>query len=417
VSDVRASEDRAPTRIAYLTDVEGRWDKLRSFAEDNPYVSLEGDLLRLADGVTFVFGGDACDRGAHARRIVSVLLEARQRYGDRVVLLAGNRDINKLRLARELTGAPPPRTPTELRSGPRGPLLRWILAQTMGAKEAFEHRRTELAESGAADDEEAIAQSFLEDVAPGGLTRRYLEAARLGYRSGVTLFVHGGVTLESPGPGPAAAWPPPHVDAWLRELDAFYTEQMARFGAGEAAEELVAYQAPRPGTRWNQGSVVYGRVADEHANPVLPEPDVISTLRESGIRRLVVGHTPSGDCPAVVREGDFELVLADNSHGRVEPGSRLSLTDDELFIDGLTVLDDGARASVRFTARRDEEGSPLGSPLSSPLGLRELASGRLVKGRLASGDYLLFRGLPGYRVEQTSASAAELARLTLGSAR
>jgi len=413
VSDVRASQERAPTRIAYLTDVEGRWDKLRSFAEDNPDVSLDGDVLHLAEGVTFVFGGDACDRGAHARRFMSVLLEARRRYGDRVVLLAGNRDINKLRLARELTGAPPPRTPSELRAGPMGALLRWILTHTMGAKEAFEHRRTELAESGAADDDEAVVISFLEDVAPGGLTRRYLEAARLGYRSGVTLFVHGGVSTESLGHVPTRAGRSRDVDTWLRELDAFYAEQIARFGAGEAADELVAYQAPRPGTRWNQGSVVYGRYADGHANPILPEPDGISALRESGIRRLVVGHTPSGDCPAVVREGDFELVLADNSHGRVEPGSRLSLTDDELSVDGLTVLDDGARASVRFTARRDEEGSPQGSPL----GLRELTSGRLVKGRLASGDYLLFRGLPGYRVEQTSASAAELARLTLGSAR
>ena len=36
-------------RLAYLTDVEGRWDKLASFAEGNPLVSLVDGALRLAD--------------------------------------------------------------------------------------------------------------------------------------------------------------------------------------------------------------------------------------------------------------------------------------------------------------------------------------------------------------------------------
>jgi len=51
--------------IAYLTDVEGRWDKVESFVDQNPHVSLKDGALRLADGVTFVFGGDAIDRATH----------------------------------------------------------------------------------------------------------------------------------------------------------------------------------------------------------------------------------------------------------------------------------------------------------------------------------------------------------------
>jgi hypothetical protein len=90
-----------PGRIAYVTDLEGRWDKLATFAEGQADVWLARDgSLALAEGVTFVFGGDVCDRGAGSRRLVEVLLEAKRRYGDRVVLLAGNRDLNKLRLRR-----------------------------------------------------------------------------------------------------------------------------------------------------------------------------------------------------------------------------------------------------------------------------------------------------------------------------
>ena len=107
--------------LAYLTDVEGRWDKLTSFAKGNPVVRLRADAIELADSATFVFGGDAIDRGPHGRRLVRTLLAAKQRYGDRVILIAGNRDLNKLRLRRELEVA-----------GPRAELLRTIFRQTMG---------------------------------------------------------------------------------------------------------------------------------------------------------------------------------------------------------------------------------------------------------------------------------------------
>jgi hypothetical protein len=85
-------------RIAYLTDVEGQWSKLESFATGNPFVRLDANgRLLVAPGARFVFGGDAIDRGPASRRIVLVLLEAKRRQPEQVVLLAGNRDINKMR--------------------------------------------------------------------------------------------------------------------------------------------------------------------------------------------------------------------------------------------------------------------------------------------------------------------------------
>lgn len=108
---------------------------------------------------------------------------------------------------------------------------------------------------------------------------------------------------------------------------------------------------------------------------------------------MVVGHTPSGDCPAILRDGEFELVLADNSYGRVERGSQLAFTDEA------TQLEDGRQASVQFTTEREQD---------SPLGLRVQDTGQLVKARLESGEYLLFRGLADYRVEQLATSAHAL---------
>jgi hypothetical protein len=389
--------------IAYLTDVEGRWDKLLSFVDGNPHVALAGDALQLADGVTFVFGGDAIDRGPHGRRIVALLLAARHAYGDRVVLLAGNRDINKLRLVHELTGEPPTGAPS---AGSRADLLRWIFVNTMGAPNAFAHRATELAATGAPADDESVVASYLDDLAAGGALRTYLGECRLGWRAGATLFLHGGVTSENFGAVPGEARANATVDTWLAALDRFYRGELATFAAGRAPSALIAYQRPIGDTHVNQGSVVYARPTDEHGNPHVPDADVIARLRGDGIGRVVVGHTPSGDCPALVRDGDFELVLADNSYGRIELGSHLALTAADTHVRATTQLDDGTRAIVAFTSARAD--------LASPLGRRDLATGQLVKAHLEGGDYLLFRGLADRKVEQVAASAEDVARRALG---
>jgi hypothetical protein len=65
------------------------------------------------------------------------------------------------------------------------------------------------------------------------------------------------------------------------------------------------------------------------------------------------------------------------------------------------VLEDGAEEAVSFEGTNEY------------LGRRQKESGRLVKGRLARGDYLLFRGFPEYRVEQTAADETTLAACTL----
>lgn len=382
-------------KVAYLTDVEGRWDKLAEFAAGSAVVTLDDRGLRVADGAVLVFGGDAVDRGPAGRRFVEVLLAAKRAQPDRVVLLAGNRDLNKLRLARELTGAPPAGAPT---GTTRGELLAWIFARTMGAKDAFEHRRTEL--GGAGIDDDRVVDSFLEDVAPGGPMTRYLEACCLGYRAGETLFLHGGVTAENLGVVPRIAERAPDVDAWIARLDEFLAEEIAGYLAGRAPDALMAYQAPIPGTRLNQASVVYARPTDDRGDPVLPPPHVVDALRASEIRRVIVGHTPSGDCPAVLRDDTgFQLVLADNSYGRIEPGSRVTIDDAAVHVTGRTALDGGVERSVDFAITVDA---------ATPLGLRDPDTRRLVKARLAGGAYLTFRALDGFEVEQRAVDAPDL---------
>lgn len=388
--------------VAYLTDIEGMWSKVESFANGNPLVRLDGETLAVAEGALFVFGGDAVDRGPHSRRIIRSLLDVKRRQPSQVVLLAGNRDLNKLRLRRELHGHPPQRMPEDVRSRPLPDQLRWIFSHTMGAGFAFEHRRTEL--NGATDDD--VVQSFMDDVADGGAHLEYLKRCQLGFRHGATLFVHGGVTDESflavPGGRRTES-----VEAWLAALNGWFAQQMTavledRLDAdGKPAwSALMAYQAPLPGTRLNQTSVVYGRTADPDNNPLLPPRAVREQLNREGIRRLVVGHTPNGDSPSLLRAPGFEQVIADNSHARGPEGACVLLDDEQTKVDAVTVLDDGSRHRVRFSLRLDDEATPIGRRLRR--------TGELLKGQLESGALLGFRYLPGYRCEQRAVALREL---------
>jgi hypothetical protein len=402
--------------VAYLTDVEGIWEKLAGFCRDNPHVSLDPEeRLVVRPGATFVYGGDAIDRGPDGRRVVRTLLDAWRRQPSQVVLLAGNRDINKLRLVRELNGHPLPRTPPEVQRGPRPVLLRWILDNTMGARGAFDFRRAELARTDAAVSEEDVVASFLEDLGPGGMLRDFLTACQLAHRIGNTLFVHGGLHEDSLGMVPSRG-PVEGVDAWTEALNGWYREQLAAFVEGRlesggvpAWEPVIAYQAPTPGKRINTASVVYGRMADERNHPTLPSRALIETLARSGIHRLVVGHTPSGDCPSLLREEAFELLLADNSYGRVEGASRVFLRDDSVVVEGQVKLDDGRLEQVHFQATLGDTSGPLGRQL--------LDTGQLVKGPLESGGWLLFRALPQFRIEQLSVDPSTLTGRSLGPAR
>jgi hypothetical protein len=413
VSAAPAIDSLSDRRVAYVTDLEGSYARLEGFCRRSPYVSLdERGRLVLAPDATFVFGGDAIDRGPFGRRIAATLLDAKYRYPDRVVLLAGNRDINKLRLSRELSGEPPARAPAEVRGDPTE-LLRWILENTMGAKGAFGFRKDELRSEGFAPEDHDVVRSFLDDLAPGGAFTEYLAACQLAVAIGPTLFVHGGVTEENLGtvPGIEASLEP---RAWIEQLNVFYRRGIdayregLRLAGGETGwAELVRYQAPTPGLGKNQRSVVYGRTCDATNNLVSPPAEVRAKLARAGLRRVVLGHTPMGDVPSFLRanEGDetFETVCADTSRGRLEDAPSLALEPGgKLVIVGTARLDDGRDVDHGFTAS-------LEGPCS-PLGLRLRDTGHDVRSAIEPDTFLACRTFEGYRSEQVAVDRAELER-------
>jgi hypothetical protein len=399
-------------RVVHISDVEGSWARLSSFVERTPGLRLAADdRIDVDADVVFVMGGDAVDRGPWSRRVLRALLRAKERQPDRVVLLAGNRDLNKLRLLRELGGALPKKTPDDVRAllaTDRAAVLRWIFAHTMGAQQAFDLRRVELVAEGGAPTDDEVVDSFLDDLRPpDGLHFRYLRQCQLAFLHGRTLFVHGGFADEALGhvPGEATRH---DIGDWVEGLNAFCAAQLARYAEapGRHADDdrepawlpLVLYQAPVRGLGRNPHSVVYGRFgSDAWNNPRLPSSSSLRWFADRGVGRVVVGHTPCGDLPAFLKSAEgTEVVIADNSRGRVDTGLSLSVTDDAVDVRARTVLDDGSELDLAYVVTAADDG----------LTGHVTTDGHLVKAVVAdvvdqARAALLFRCDEGYVVRQS----------------
>lgn len=376
--------------IAYVTDVEGDWNKLATFAQDSPVMSIDSEgHLELADGAIFVFGGDAVDFGPGAKRILAELIRLKDRYPERVVLIGGNRDINKLRFLSEI--AP---VTTEESAQNEIEKMKTIFSHTMNARIAFEMRRTELQETfqRSISDRETF-DDYLNDLRPGGLHYEFLLRCQLAYRHGKTLFVHGAVTVKNLGYVPNSEERFDSLDDWILNLNRWYRNRIARAQEKQFASELILYQHPRT------GGVVYSRYTDNLGNPSLPPKSLLSALESQGIHRIVIGHSPQGHSPTILRSSTgFEIIFGDNYH--VAHPNQVLILDDKVLIDSLIMPKEGAPLRIRSDTD------------TLHIGMRR-PDGSLIKGKLLDGTYVSFQFGPEYAQLYSFATAAELNSETL----
>lgn len=90
--------------ISFITDVEGNMDYFKSLVSADTVIqySSSNTLEFTEKNGYFVYGGDTVDNGCHDLEFLRQLIAFKRSYPDRVFLLMGNRDINKLRLYKEL---------------------------------------------------------------------------------------------------------------------------------------------------------------------------------------------------------------------------------------------------------------------------------------------------------------------------
>lgn len=409
-----SSPSSFPFRLGYVTDVEGNLEYFKKFVQRSTVLDLgtadgDGDSdsdsnikslsLHLRDGCYFVYGGDAIDKGPGDIRLCRALVSLKRRYPDRVFLLVGNRDLNKLRFTAELSTddvlersideIPPPHwdpnAPTlrqylEDIAGPNETVeqintrvnrLHYLLKHTLGCPKTFEFRRQELEilqlgdsrqQHGKTITDDQVVNSFVDEADRGSL-REYLDHAQVAAAIGNTLFVHGCVDastirfvpsrqskFENPPSKPEAGMMCENFSDWVDELNAYLRDGLEDYErrphwdkarTTRGGETLMALQN-RP-AMWGRTVVsnCYGdggcitthhaaahrnnprRLEEEETNPLVFEnvssdpcdQQVADWLLRHGVRRVVVGHKPTGDCPAVLSASytGVEIVSADTS--------------------------------------------------------------------------------------------------------
>lgn len=238
-------------KIAYVSDVEGHWEYFFNFIQlceglsftkqvvASDVRSSEDLEIDLMDGWHFVFGGDSCDKGPGTLRFQEAVVRLKKKYPERVHLILGNRDINKMRWTAEIAQSEIERfkevpgaywVPAKFRKthleflrklaadeegisedkvtdemltarNTKANKYKYCFKFDSGADGEFDFRRQELAilQNVKLEDvsDSEVVQSFEDGLKPGGWMREYLMHAQLGvlihnleYCTD-TLFVHG----------------------------------------------------------------------------------------------------------------------------------------------------------------------------------------------------------------------------------
>ncbi|KAL1510713.1 hypothetical protein AB1Y20_007005 [Prymnesium parvum] len=251
--------------------------------------------------------------------------------------------------------------------------LKYLYKHTLGCPNTFELRREELAilrgtQKEQVTDDEVVA-ACVADVMPGGALRQYMENAHVACLIGNTLFVHGAVDRKSMRMVPADKCRferPKNQDfvselcetpqQWIDALNAFLRrgleDHLQRPEWDEArqtrgGESLMAIQNRTAMWGMSVISNCYsdgGNITSGIANQIRTEAEakadagkpialegVCSDPRDEvwaewltthGVRRVIVGHKPSGDSPAVLssRYHGVEIISGDTSYS--DPGAK-----------------------------------------------------------------------------------------------
>lgn len=319
--------------------------------------------------------------------------------------------------------------------------LQWMLEHTMGSQGDFERRRRELVErqrgpdgNGPTDpvDDDAVLCSYLDSVqAESGSIREFLRLGVLAFVAHKTLFVHGGI-MSGAGPetdpvisfGRVPDEPDKHyesVSEWVDSLNAWYQREIDDWirnptwrhkdadAATRGGNELLKYVLPD-----YPASVVMGRHLLPSGMPALLPPHVVDTLTSpsNGIERVIVGHTPHGNCPTFINHGvgkghdgapKLQVIMCDTSYSDAKAADNRgqAASDVVLHPDGTVnvrgVLEDGR--SIAFDSRDPLIGQPL-------------ADGMQVKAKMAGserGEYLVYSVKNGYSYSYDRRAAEDLA--------
>lgn len=421
----------AGPNVLYVTDLEGRDGNIQSLVQQGKLRIVDGKLELVDPDSKLIFGGDLVDRGPHSIQLRRWLVDLKERFPDRVVLLWGNRDLNKLALSQHIAIAernPPVAYQNWLHEKlrlshdrlPSDPLAVARMARQIntvanrvlwwteknGIPNAVEFHRQEMEKlSGRTVNLEQAADDIARALDPKtGEFMRYLELGQLGHVEGNTLYVHGGVSKENAGVVPGEYDTAKTPQEWIERLNNWGREQLKLFREDisekrrYANSRLVMYGDAVWDSSVNRvmamvQSVVYPNRVKQDGNFRLPAEEVIQWLKKSGIEVVVVGHSPVGNVPVPLRADGFLYMHADTSYTDNGAYATVEIKDGVVHVKGITA--DGTRLDYQVSAT---SGSGAGWQRGE----------RVVVGFTPDGRAALYRYYDGFKIEEQIVPAEEI---------
>lgn len=434
---------------SYVTDVEGNFNYWNEYIRISRAVSRNSNgKLELKEDTGFVFGGDSVDKGNGDIRVVRDLLQLQRDYPDRVHLIIGNRDANKLRFSSELEKEDslciPYWVPKEKRvslstfleknklENTQAGRLKWMLTETMGAATTFETRREELEIlTGELIDDEKVVSSFKSSCLPEGendsnFMYQYLTFGKLMVRIGNTLIVHGGVNDKNIGTVPGDSKIRENIDDWQNELNQWLQQQIKEFASQTTWIEKPTEENEK-GIRGGNGIMDYGVPGGNgdatvvysnylnNGNAANVEEKTVSYLNKNNIFRVLVGHQPHGDCPTVINHPTLQVFTADTSYSDMSQPDNRGCAVSEILINDETqtiqvhgVIKTGAKISYSLPCPTKEQSESTGDDLIG----RQLSDNWWVKSKLETtpedGKEFLICKAEGFKLNTEWATFAEI---------
>ena len=302
----------APARIVAIGDLHGDHDAWRAIAGAARLLDAKGRWT--GGNATLVQMGDVVDRGPDSLKIIRDLMKLQreaQRRGGRVVVLVGNHEA--MMMTGDLRYVHPGEYAAFVDRDSKARRERAYEANKAAIEAAYHMRSPDL--SPAAIKEEwinGVPLGMLEHQAawrPDGELGKWALANPAVVKLGDSLFVHGGLSaafagfpieeinrqvaaaLKAQDKGPTAIINHPQGPLWYRGL----------ISRGNGDEATVA---PIP----------TGATA-----PLTIEQEIDLVLRNYGVKRIVVGHTPSTE--GIIAAADGKLWRIDSAISRAYSGT------------------------------------------------------------------------------------------------
>ena len=431
------------TSVGVLGDIEGNFKRFQDFIDNSEtlYINNSGQV-DLFPGKSFVFLGDAIDRGDGSIRFIEAMNSLKAKYPDRVKIILGNRDLNKLKiyhflsslekgiflpseiyiyeyLLQDLHGISDSTKPSheniiKILTEKSKPYERLkSILKGFNAKSAFDYHKQELK---LLNKQKQVSNSYVYDdymksLEPNGRLKRFINNGELITSIDGNLFTHGAITELNHGIVPGLKKRISNTKEWIESLNKWFKDSVSEWERNPSNTLLLDnYHKPNLISMKNDKSVVYGRYSDNDGNPRGLTKKFISKLKESGFYRVFVGHTPTGDFPTLIKQKGFELILTDSSHANFNSASKILVNGKSLKVNTYDSLNN---QNIYFDTEIDNTSKVFG---------RKNIKNKRVVGRVKETGRFLLSHINGLKrnyityyseVEQESLSNSKLIPLDL----